>query len=116
MTVVGKLDEISVSIGELKGTLNALAREVVNNRMAADDRHGENTKALEKISNRVGDLETIVSPLAETVEKIRPIITEYQISRWKLTGAAVMIVAISTGLIWVIDLGWKFYGVMQHKP
>lgn len=99
----GQLDEISAAIGEMRADIRSLAKRAEDDREAADDRHRDNTTALNNISTRVGSLETTVAPLAQTVAGMKPIVDSYQMTKWQRAGAIATVTGILAFVWWIIS-------------
>lgn len=118
--MTGKLDEISRVIGGMEEALKSLGRSMDQDRETANERHRENTSNLELISGRVEDLERSVTPLAETVKSMKPIVESILVTRWKLAGALSLAGILMAGIGWLVvtfvdRLGAWFFS-MFHLP
>lgn len=111
MAVAGKLDEISLAIGEMRGELRSLNRSVATNqeetrslnhsvttnREHADQRHEENIDRLDTIA-------ATIAPLVNDVQLIKPQVSE--LMTWKAHWAAMLGLA-SIILSGVFTLIWE---------
>lgn len=97
--MTGKLDEISAAIGGLQATTESLTKQFEKHCSDDSERHRENLETLRQINESVRALQ----PLAKTVALMEPIVRNYEISRWKLTGALGLVVTILTVVGWLIE-------------
>lgn len=93
--MTGKLDEISSAIGALQANMTNIARSIDRDRDVGDRRHVENSGRLDKIERKL-------DPLDETVRAIKPIVDQYQISHWKIAGAAAVILPFIGFVGWLL--------------
>lgn len=100
---MGKLDEISTSIGELRAGTKRLTE--LFDRHCDDDtrRHRENVDTLRDISKLVGDLKSTMTPIASTVATMEPIVTGYAISQWKKAGALGFALSLLSVVAWLLE-------------
>jgi hypothetical protein len=75
-----KLSEISRVIGGLEKAVGGLEKTMTQHCIDDDRRHEENITALRTMS-------AILTPLAQTVADMKPIVQSYQASRLKMIGA-----------------------------
>jgi hypothetical protein len=104
--MTGKLDEISQAIGGLQATTDGLAKQLDVHCVDDRHRHEDNLQTLREINEQIREVNESVralQPLAETVALMKPIVDGYEISRWKLTGALGLGVAILTVIGWLIE-------------
>lgn len=100
--MTGKLDEISVSIGEQRSDLRALNQTFTQHCCDDDRRHNENLTALRAINDNIAKLNEQIRPLAASVERMQPIVDDSQASRMKMAGALSLASAILVGLGWLV--------------
>lgn len=104
--MTGKLDEISQAIGGLQATTDGLGRQI---EVHCDDdrhRHEDNLQSLREITEQIRDVNASVQalqPLTQTVALMQPIVSKYEQSRLKLTGALGLVVLILTAIGWVVE-------------
>ena len=101
--VAGKLDEISLAIGELKSEQRGLRSSFDKHCDDDDRRHGENLTALHTLSDRLGKLTEVVAPLARAVEAMQPVVEQYKAARFKVIGAASIIMMLLGFIGWLIQ-------------
>lgn len=108
---MGKLDEISQSIGALQATTGGL-QHTFNQHLEDDDRrHSENISEIRRIADamqRSADLQqqsnAKLNALIDRVNIMSPIVDGYQISRWKMAGAVGLASIILAGFGWILAI------------
>lgn len=108
----GELDEISRVIGGLETATTSLKDTFSQHCKDDDRRHEENINALRENNRQIADLNRTLAPLAKTVEAMAPILANYQVSRWKRTGAiglALTLVGFSGWLVQLVVTGLISY-------
>jgi len=94
--MAGKLDEISVMLGGLTAEVKHLGQTMKDNRDVADQRHAENKQRLDNI-------DTTLSTLSPTVAWMKPIVKNYQVTRWKVIGGLAVVGVIMWLLGWIVS-------------
>lgn len=115
--MTNQLDQVSLSIGELKEGQSSLNRTFEKHCVEDTDRHRENIKALRDNNKAIAELVEVVRPLAKTVEAMQPIVESMQTSRVKFAGAMGVVFVLLGFVAWlaeqIIATGIKwFFG--QH--
>jgi chromosome segregation ATPase len=103
--------EFKESLRAIRAQMTELALDVKEDRaISTQDRaHAaaervETRQKLDNVDARLDMLEKQMSPLAQAVAAMQPIVTGYQISRWKLAGALALGTVLATGALSLI--GW----------
>jgi hypothetical protein len=101
--VAGKLDEISEAIGGLRASTAGLERAFSEHCRDDDRRHEENIAVQREANESIRKLTEVVTPLANAVGAMKPIVDQYQASRFKLVGAASVIMMLFGFIGWLIQ-------------
>ena len=98
----GRLDEISVKIGEQGAGIRTLADTFKQHCIDDDRRHEENKAELRRLTEQLTKLNECLAPLVGRVAAMGVIVDGYQISRWKRAGALGFAWALLVGVGWLI--------------
>lgn len=102
MTV--KLDEISRAIGALEASTKGLQGSFDKHCLDDDRRHNENIAVQREANESIRKLTEVVTPLALAVDAMRPAVANYQASRFKLIGAAGVVMLLLGFVVWALQL------------
>lgn len=100
---MGQLDQISRAIGGLETSTRSLEKSFDKHCVDDDRRHEQNIAALRENSEQIAKLNELLTPLADTVKTMMPIVAGYQITRWKMAGAFGLVTLLVGGVGWVIE-------------
>lgn len=101
--MTNQLDQVSLSIGELKQGQIELNRTFERHCVEDSDRHRKNLQALRENNKAIGELAEVLKPLAKTVAAMQPIVESMQTSRIKFAGAMGVVFVLMGFVGWLID-------------
>jgi hypothetical protein len=107
--VPGKLDDISLAIGEMRADVRGLRRDADDNRRLADERHAENVERLDAIRDTTSVLASDAATLKGRVDIMEPKVdaSETFIRDWgKIIALAGTVVASGIAGLWQLVIHW----------